>query len=71
MVFNVTFNNMSAISWRSVILSRKSEYPEKTIYNVTTASHYQILSHNVTLYNIIIIIDWIVKTITFNEQNSF
>jgi hypothetical protein len=28
MVFNVTFNNISAISWPSVLLV---EYPEKTI----------------------------------------
>jgi len=28
MVFNATFNNISVISWRSVLL----DYPEKTIY---------------------------------------
>ena len=30
MVFNVTFNNISVISWGSVLLVRKTEYPEKT-----------------------------------------
>jgi hypothetical protein len=30
-VFYATFNNISAISWRSVLLVRKLEYPEKTI----------------------------------------
>ena len=30
MVFNVTFNNISAISWRSVLLVEETEYPEKT-----------------------------------------
>jgi hypothetical protein len=29
-VFNATFNNISAISWRSVLLVVKPEYPEKT-----------------------------------------
>jgi uncharacterized membrane protein len=28
MVFNATFNNISAISWRSVLLVEKPEYPE-------------------------------------------
>jgi hypothetical protein len=33
MVFNTTFNNISVtgISWRSVLLVRKPEYPEKTL----------------------------------------
>ena len=30
MVFNATFNNISVISWRSVLLVEKLEYPEKT-----------------------------------------
>jgi hypothetical protein len=29
MVFNATFNNISVISWQSVLLSVKLEYPEK------------------------------------------
>jgi hypothetical protein len=31
MVFNATFNNISAISWRQFYWWMKSEYPEKTI----------------------------------------
>ena len=30
MLFNATFNNISAISWWSVLLVEESEYPEKT-----------------------------------------
>ena len=30
MVFNATFNNISAISWRSVLLVEETENPEKT-----------------------------------------
>ena len=30
MVFNATFNNIYAISWRSVLLVEETEYPEKT-----------------------------------------
>ena len=30
MVFNAPFNNISVISWRSVLLWGKPEYPEKT-----------------------------------------
>jgi len=30
MVFNATFNNISVITWQSVLLVEKTEYPEKT-----------------------------------------
>jgi hypothetical protein len=30
LVFNATFNNILAISWRSVLLVEEIEYPEKT-----------------------------------------
>jgi len=30
MIFNATFNNISAISWRSFFVWRKQEYPRKT-----------------------------------------
>jgi len=30
MVFNATFNNISVISWWSVLLVEETEYPEKT-----------------------------------------
>jgi len=46
MVFNATFNNISAISWLQFYWSRKPEYQEKTRYRLA-ASHWQTLSHNV------------------------
>jgi hypothetical protein len=30
MEFNVTFKNISGISWQSVLLVEETEYPEKT-----------------------------------------
>jgi hypothetical protein len=44
MVLNTTFNNISVISWRSVLLVEETVYPEKTtdLSQVT-----DILSHNV------------------------
>jgi hypothetical protein len=30
MLFNATFNKISIISWRSVLLVEETEYPEKT-----------------------------------------
>ena len=44
MVLNATFNNISVISWRSVLLVEETVYPEKTtdLSQVT-----DILSHNV------------------------
>jgi len=42
MVFNATFNNISVISWRSVLLveeTRENHWPVE--------SHWQTLSHNV------------------------
>ena len=32
MVFNTTFSNISVISWRSIFLVEKPEYPEKTTH---------------------------------------
>ena len=45
MVFNATFNNISAISWRSVLLMRVTGVPGENHRPV--ASHWQTLSHNV------------------------
>ena len=42
MVFNTTFNNISAISWTSVLLMEETGVPEEN--NRPVASH---LSHNV------------------------
>ena len=45
MVLNATFNNISAISWRSVLLVEETGAPEKKHRPV--ASHRQTLSRNV------------------------
>ena len=42
MVFNATFNNISVISWRSVLLVEENEENRRP-----AASHWQTLSHNV------------------------
>ena len=44
MVFNATFNNISVISWRSVLLVEKTGVPRENHRPV--ASHWQTLSHN-------------------------
>jgi hypothetical protein len=44
MVFNATFNNISAISWRSVLLMEETGVPWENHRPVT--SHWQTLSHN-------------------------
>jgi hypothetical protein len=45
MMFNATFNNISVISWRSVLLVKETGVPGENHRPV--ASHGQILSHNV------------------------
>ena len=45
MVLNATVNNISAISWQSVLLEEETEVPGETHRPV--ASHLQTLSHNV------------------------
>jgi len=45
MVFNTTFNNISVISWRSVLLVEESRIPGENCR--PAASHWQTLSHNV------------------------
>jgi hypothetical protein len=45
MVFNATFNNISVISWRLVLLVEETTAPGKNHWPV--ASHWQTLSHNV------------------------
>jgi hypothetical protein len=44
-VFNATFNNISVISWRSVLLVEETEVPGEN--HQPAASHRQTLSHNV------------------------
>ena len=48
MVFNTTFNNISVISWRSVLLVEETGVPEEN--HRPAASHWQLLSHDVQLY---------------------
>ena len=49
-VFNATFNNISVILWRSVLLMRKSEYKEKAIdLSQVTDTLYHIILHRVQL----------------------
>jgi hypothetical protein len=45
MVFNLTFNNISFISWRSVLLMEETGVPGEN--HLPVASHWQTLSHNV------------------------
>jgi hypothetical protein len=45
MVFNATFNNISVISWRSVLLVEENGVRWEN--HRPAASHWQILSHNV------------------------
>ena len=44
-VFNATFNNISVISWRSILLVEETGGPRENHQPV--ASHWQTLSHNV------------------------
>jgi hypothetical protein len=43
-VFNATFNNISVISWRSVLLGEETGRPGEN--HLPDASHWQTLSHN-------------------------
>jgi len=43
MVFNATFNNISVISWRSILLVEETGVPGEN--HQPAASHWQTLSH--------------------------
>jgi len=45
MVFNTTFNNISVLSWQSVLLVEESGVPGENHW--PAASHWQTWSHNV------------------------
>ena len=45
MMFNATFNNISVLTWQSVLLVEETEVPGENQRPV--ASHRQTLSHNV------------------------
>jgi len=45
MVYNATFNNVSVISWRSVLLVEETGVPGEN--QSPAPSHWQTLSHNV------------------------
>jgi len=45
MMFNTTFNNISVISWRSVLLVEETRVPGEN--HIPPSSHWQTLSHNV------------------------
>ena len=47
MVFNATFNNISVISWRSVLLVEETGGPGANHRPVASDSHRQTLSDNV------------------------
>jgi hypothetical protein len=48
MVLNATFNNISVIYWRSVVLVEETRVPEEN--QRSAESHLQTLSHNVVEY---------------------
>ena len=47
MVFNATFNNISVLSWRSVLLVEETRVPGEN--HRSSASHWQTISHKVIL----------------------
>jgi hypothetical protein len=49
MVFNTTFNNISVISWQSVLLVEETRVPGQN--HRPAASHRQTLSHNVVSFS--------------------
>jgi hypothetical protein len=59
MVLNATFNNISVISWLSVLLVDETGVPGEN--HIPGASHWQISSHNVLAMSKIYITNFILK----------
>jgi hypothetical protein len=76
MVFNAIFNNISVISWWSVLLVEETGGPGENHWSV--ASHWQTLSHNVVhlalveiwTHNISGYRHWMVKFINWGNQSN-
>ena len=64
MVFNATLNNISVISWQSVLLVEETrEFGEN---HQPVASHWQTLSHNVTF----VVLNTLSGVQTHNERKG-
>jgi hypothetical protein len=50
MVFNATFNNISVISWRSILLMEETGVPREN--HRPAASHWPTSSHHIMLYRV-------------------
>jgi len=66
MVFNATFNNISVILWRSVLLRRNPENPEKNHRPVASHSQIWFIVFNATFNNISVISWRSVLLVMFN-----
>ena len=73
LMFNTTFNSISVISWRSVVLVEETEVPIENHWPV--ASHSQIWSHNVvsSIYYFKICMLFLVNICTkmYNLRNKY
>ena len=68
MIFNATFNNISVISWRSVLLVEETGGPGENHRPV--ASHCQTLSHSVVQLALIAIRTHNISGVPLSVQND-